>query len=73
MKAASIVGTILDIAVPALKAGAELLQFIRNRKDAGDVKLKDIPGFENWKKDAFSANYTGFLEKLREKREENKE
>lgn len=71
MSAAAIISTILDIAVPALKAGAELLQFIRERKDAGDVKLKDIPGFENWKKDAFSANYEGFLKKLRERRKEN--
>jgi len=68
MSAASIIGAILDIAVPALKAGAELLQFIRSRKNAGDVKLKDIPGFENWKKDAFSANYSGFLSALRARR-----
>jgi len=72
MSAAAIISTILDIAVPALKAGAELLQFIRTRKNAGDVRLKDIPGFENWKKDAFSANYTGFLKKLRERRKGGK-
>jgi hypothetical protein len=60
---------IMKIIELALGIGSSVIEAIRNRDDAEEIKLKDLPGWNKWKTEVFSPDYDAVAEELKKRRE----
>lgn len=49
---------------PALKFGLDVVKIIQERKDAGDIRLRDLPCWEEWNTKVIEPDFSLLLQRF---------